>query len=70
MTRLEKIILLITFYLSSVSEDKANTWQHFADLPMDEENLLTVIAWITDDLDDLDWSLLDGFKQETLDNLK
>lgn len=70
MTRLEKIILLITFYLSPISQEKHDTWNTLVGVPMDEENLMTVIAWIVGGDDDLSWDSLEDFKDATLADLK
>lgn len=73
MSKVQKIVLLFTFWLSPVSRSKEATWEAFTyDRTMSEENVFEINSRILSETDEtyVDWKSLEDFIQEQTDNLK
>lgn len=72
MNRLQKIVLLLTFYLSDWGAAKAAEWEDFTgDLPFSEDTFMEILKAIADETDEdlVDWTALDTFKDNVSKSL-
>ena len=68
MGKLQKIVLLITWYLTQSSTDKTPEWESFTmnrGIPLEDNAVEQYIAWIINGIDGskLDWEALMPFAQ-------
>lgn len=64
MTKMQKIVLLMTFWFSDHGAAKMQSWEFFTnDREYSEKALLDIIGFIVNGVDDkrVDWSALDWF---------
>lgn len=72
LTRMQKVVLLLTFWFTPPTEEKYQYWLSFVgDIDLTEEVLLDVIGLITDGDDEefYDWGAFDPFVEETNRNM-
>lgn len=72
MTKLQRIVLLLTFWFTPPTEEKYQYWVDFAgEADLDEDTIVEFIGFIADDLDNdcLKWSAFDPFVEETNKNM-
>lgn len=73
MSKVQKIVLLYTFWLSPVSRLKEVTWDAFTyERTMKEENVFLINERILSETDEsyVDWKALEDFIQEQTEALK
>jgi hypothetical protein len=71
MTKIQKTVLLLTFWLSPWGAAKGAIWEDLtSDSPYDEEIFFKALVAIAEDKDDwLNWSALNKFKQDQMNSL-
>lgn len=67
MTKLQEIVLVLTFFCSPLTEAKQQTWRRFTNGgEIGEEDLFHVLDYIIQGKhDEFDWDELEDFKEET-----
>lgn len=73
MTRMEKVVLLLTFWFSPWGAAKGATWEWLVDDKMEfaEDSILTIMGYIINGVDEkrIDWQALEVFKIEVAEEL-
>jgi hypothetical protein len=71
MTKIQKTVLLLTFWLSKDGGTKAARWEAFtSDSPYDEEIFFSALVSIATESDNwLNWKALEGFKTEQMNSM-
>lgn len=69
MNKMQKLVLLVTFWMEPVTKAKTELWKDFTlDRPMDESEFFHLVSLIALDKDGKypEWSKLTGYKAEKL----
>ena len=64
MTKMQKLVLLMTFWFAPGGDIKKMQWEDFTGgKPLDEDTLFTVIAFVINGIDDkyVNWPVMDTF---------
>jgi len=72
MTKMQKMVLLMTFWFSPPNEKRVSEWQELTgDRPFSEDELFHIISCVINGIDEkwIKWQALEEFKESQMESM-